>query len=139
MNSATIPPAVTEFYRDALRARPGGDPAAVLERLLADDFRSRNSQEVKDKATLQRQFAGLWKMMPDLKFEPQEMLAAGDRVIVRSVASGSPSGPFMGVETDGSRSFRIDTIDIHRVVDGRIAEVFHVEDWMSALRQLSGR
>jgi predicted ester cyclase len=138
MNSGTIPPAVTEFYRDALNARSDGDPVDVLERVLAEDFRSRNSQETKDKATLKRQFAGLWKMMPDLKFEPQEMLAVGDRVIVRSVASGSPSGPFMGVETDGSRSFRIDTIDIHLVVDGRIAEVFHVEDWMTAIRQVRG-
>ena len=35
-----------------------------------------------------------------------------------------------------TRSFRIDTVDIHEVVDGRVARVHHVEDWASALRQV---
>ena len=44
----------------------------------------------------------------------------------------------MGLEVDGSRSFRIDTIDIHALAGGRIQRVHHLEDWATAMRQLRG-
>ncbi len=43
----------------------------------------------------------------------------------------------MGVDTDGSKSFEIMAIDIHTVVDGRIVELHHLEDWPTAIAQLS--
>lgn len=67
------------------------------------------------------------------------MLTCGNKVVVRSLASGSPRGPFMGLSTDGSASLRIDTIDIHEVRDDQILRVHHVEDWASALKQLARR
>lgn len=69
-----------------------------------------------------------WKLVPDLRWHIEEMLVVGNRVVVRSTASGTPKGDFMGVPTDGTRSFRILTIDIHTVVEGRVVEVHHVED-----------
>ena len=42
----------------------------------------------------------------------------------------------MGVDTNGSKSFEIMTIDIHKVVDGQIVEVHHLEDWVTAMKQL---
>ena len=63
---------------------------------------------------------------------------SGDKVTVRSVATGTPKGNFFGVEADGTRSFRIDTIDIHEVADGVVVRVHHVEDWASAVKQVRG-
>ena len=66
------------------------------------------------------------------------MLLSGDRIIVRSEASGTPAGEFFGVPHSG-RSFKIMTIDIHTVKDGKLVVAHHVEDWASALRQLAGK
>ncbi len=133
---STLRPLVTPFYEGALTVNRATDPRTVLERLLTPDFRSVNGQETKDRETLVRQLEMFWKLIPDLRWEIRDTLAEGDRLVVRSVATGSPNGPFMGLKTDGSKSFRIDAIDIHRVAGGRIAEIYHVEDWATAMRQL---
>ena len=78
-------------------------------------------------------------MIPDLKWDVQEMLVAGNRVIVRSVASGTPNSPegyFFGVPTSGAKKFEIMTIDIHEIQDGKIVRAFHVEDWATAIQQV---
>jgi len=66
------------------------------------------------------------------------VIEAGDKVIVRGRATGTPKGPMFGVDGQG-RAFDILTIDIHTVKDGRIVLSHHVEDWAGALRQLSGK
>lgn len=136
MDRTAHPSIVAEFYGKALTVNPWTTPTAVLERLLADDFVSVNGQETKPKATLIRQVEGFWKLIPDLTWAIQDVLVDGDRFVVRSIASGSPKGPFMGMSLDGSRTFRIDTIDIHEVREGRLARAYHIEDWMTAIRQL---
>lgn len=127
---------IAPFYEGALTVNRQTRPRAVLERVLAAGFRSVNGQEVKDRETLIQQLEHFWKLVPDMRWEIQEVLTEGNRFVVRSVASGSPQGAFMGLETDGGKSFRIDTIDIHTAVDGRVAEVYHLEDWATAMRQL---
>lgn len=112
----------------------------MLERILAPDFRSINSQETKDKATLIKQVGFFWQLIPDLVWAPQDLIFDADskKVVVRAVASGTPKGNFMGLECDGSRSFKIDTTDIHQLENGQIAQVHHLEDWATAMRQLKG-
>jgi C-1 hydroxylase len=56
-------------------------------------------------------------------------------VWTRISATGTHMGPFMGVPATG-RSFRIDVIDIVRVVDGRIVEHWGVADRLSIAQQL---
>jgi len=129
---------ILPFYTQALTVNTTTSSSAVLASLLADDFQSINSQEIKSKAVLTKQLEFFWKLIPDLKWEPQDVLVSGNQVVVRSIATGSPCGPFMGLTLDGSRAFRIDTIDIHEVVDGKIARVHHLEDWATAIKQLSG-
>jgi predicted ester cyclase len=36
------------------------------------------------------------------------------------------------------KSFKIMSIDIHTIEDGKIKRSYHVEDWAGAMRQLSG-
>lgn len=43
---------------------------------------------------------------------------------------------FMGMELDGSRSFKIDTTDIHDIESGQIVRVHHLEDWATGIKQL---
>lgn len=123
---------------DAL-TRPGEkDVAGMLTAALADGWESLGSAgDRSDRAHFIAKDSGFGRAVPDLVFTPQEVLVAGDRIIVRSEATGTPAGDFMGVP-HGGKSFRIMTIDIHQVAGGRLVQVYHVEDWMTALRQLRG-
>ena len=130
---------VRRFYDLALTADREADSAQaaqVMDELLADDFESINVAETKGKAVLIKQVQGFWKLIPDLKWEPQEILCDGDKVIVRSIATGSPNGAFMGLSLDGTKSFRMMTIDIHTVENGRIRRSHHLEEWTTVMKQL---
>ena len=60
-----------------------------------------------------------------------------DAIVVRSEASATPSGDFMGVADTGQR-FAIMAVGIPTVADGKLVRAHHVEDWASAIRQLKG-
>jgi predicted ester cyclase len=93
---------------------------------------------IKDRAAFIAQVQGFGKLLPDLAFEIQEVITTEDRIVVRSVASGTPTADFFGVP-HGGRSFRVMTIDLHTVSGGRLTTAHHVEDWATAMRQLAGR
>ncbi len=128
--------ALMAFYEKALTVNTETRPEAVLADILADNFVSKGSVESKNKEQLTGQLGFFWKLIPDLKWEPQEILNEGNKYIVRSLASGTPNGDFMGLPTDGTKSFKIMTIDIHTIIDGKVVEVHHLEDWGTAMKQL---
>lgn len=128
---------VTPFYHECLTVNTFSNPAEVLDRILADDLVSVGVPN-KSKQALMGQVQFFWKLIPDLKWDIQEIFVDGNKVIVRSIASGSPRGDFMGINgLDGSKSFHVTTIDIHTVENGRIKVVNHLEDWSIAKAQLS--
>lgn len=96
------------------------------------------SGKVKTRDAFIGQVGGFGKLIPDLNWAVEEMIQEGDRVVVRSRATGTPAGPLFGVDGEG-RSFDILTIDIHTIADGKIVRTYHVEDWAGALRQLGAR
>lgn len=127
----------TSFY-DLLN-RPGTkDLEKLVEPVLAADWRSYGSDsDFKGRDAFVGQLKGFGKVIPDLRWEIKDLLLAdGNRFVVRGEASGTPVAPLFGVAPSG-RSFRTMSIDIHTVRDGRIVATYHVEDWASALRQLS--
>jgi predicted ester cyclase len=136
MNSKELEAIVLRFYEKALTVNGETTSTAVLDEILAEGFQSINSQEVKTKAALMKQVELFWKLIGDLRWEPRDVVVSGNKVVVRSVATGSPKGHFMGVELDGTRSFKIDTIDIHEVENGQIVRVHHLEDWATGMKQL---
>jgi predicted ester cyclase len=81
---------------------------------------------------------GLHKLIPDMMWEIFDVTVSGDKVIVRGQGSGTPMGPFMGVPASG-KSFKIMSIDIHTLKDGKIAHTHHLEDWVTALGQLTAK
>lgn len=82
--------------------------------------------------------AFLGEVVPDLTWEPQEIIPIDDgRFVVRGRAQGTPIGPFFGVEPPTGRSFDIMSIDIVTLEDGKIVLIYHLEDWTSAIAQLT--
>ena len=124
------------FYTRCLTVNTVTNVGETLDIILAGNFISNGSVESKNKEQLTGQIESFWKLIPDLKWEPQEIINEGSRFVVRSIASGTPNGDFMGLPTNGSKSFKIMTIDIHTFVNERIVSVRHLEDWPTALKQL---
>ena len=117
-----------------------GDAAKVFAQTTTADFQScgANGSDCQGREPLAGQLGGIKKGLPDMKWEVLEVIAAGDRIVVRGQGSGTPAGPFFGVPHTG-RSFKVMSIDIHTLRDGKIAYTHHLEDWAGAIRQLTGQ
>jgi hypothetical protein len=82
--------------------------------------------------------AFLGQVVPDLTWVPQEIIQTDDnRFVVRGRATGTPVGPFFGVDPATGQSFEIMSIDIVTVEGGLITHIYHLEDWTGAVAQLT--
>ena len=73
---------------------------------------------------------------PDLRFDPDDILASGDKVVGRVTASGTHKGEFMGMPATG-KHFSVQLIDIIRFGDDGLAhEHWGVVDVMAMMQQL---
>ncbi|OYU48502.1 MAG: polyketide cyclase [Rhizobiales bacterium PAR1] len=131
---------VEAFYTRLINPAGAQDKMAEAERILAPNFGSIGdySGYVKTREELAKQLGGFAQLMPDLNWQIEDIIEAGNRFIVRSRVTGTPKGPLFGVDGQG-KSFTVMSIDVHEVDGGQIVKVFHVEDWAAALRQLSGK
>ena len=128
--------AVEAFYNDLLSNPNGPNLEERVSKVVVDNWVSVPTPlGGPDAAGLVKSLQVYGGIVPDLNWETQEILQVGNRYIVRSIATGTPEKTFFGVEPNG-KSFKIMTIDIHTVENGKIVQSYHVEDWAGALRQL---
>ncbi len=118
----------------------GGDPVATFAQTTAADWAncSGNGVRCQTRDELSQQLLGLHKLVPDLNWQILDILPSRDKVVVRGQGAGTPAGDFFGVPHTG-RSFKIMSIDIHTLKNGKIVHTHHLEDWAEAIGQLSGR
>lgn len=73
---------------------------------------------------------------PDLRFATEEVLTAGDKVVVRACVTGTHQGEFMGIPPTG-KSIDMPVIDIIRFGDDGFAhEHWGIFDQMRLMQQL---
>jgi steroid delta-isomerase-like uncharacterized protein len=73
---------------------------------------------------------------PDLRFDPEDILRSGDKVVARVRVTGTNKGDFMGMPATG-KSVNVQLIDIARFGDdGLLVEHWGVMDVMSMMQQL---
>lgn len=72
---------------------------------------------------------------PDFKATIEDMLADGDKVVIRMTWEGTQEGEFMGIPPSGKR-MSIGVIDIIRVADGQLVEHWGQMDSMGLMQQL---
>ena len=73
---------------------------------------------------------------PDLRFEPQDYIASGDKVVTRVRATGTNTGDFMGMPATG-KTMDIELVDIVRFGDDGLGhEHWGVADVMTMMQQL---
>lgn len=130
---------VRSFYNDLLTT-PGDVTADAVRSVVAEDWKSTptplGGPGAEGFLTTLQTFGGL---IPDLKWEVQDIWQDGDTYIVRGIATGTPQGPFLGVDPATGKSFEIMSIDVHRVEDGRLKESYHIEEWLTAIGQLTAQ
>ncbi len=80
---------------------------------------------------------GLFELVPDIQVKILDLIIDGETIAVRSELSGTPKADFL-VPYSGKK-FSIMTIDINKTKDGKIMELYHAEDWGTAIKQLSGQ
>lgn len=72
---------------------------------------------------------------PDWNCAIEEMLAVGDKVVVRYRCSGTHTGEWNGIPATGNRFEFTDTI-IHRIADGKVVEDWSEYDSLGWMQQL---
>ncbi|MBD2102829.1 ester cyclase [Leptolyngbya sp. FACHB-261] len=77
----------------------------------------------------------LLEAFPDVRFNVESTISEGDIVAVRAVITGTQQGFWFGAPASG-KPIQIFAHDFHRLEDDRIAESWHVEDWLLGMRQI---
>lgn len=72
---------------------------------------------------------------PDWRTTIEDLIAEGDKVALRGVASGSHRGTFMGVPPTGKR-VTVSGIHIMRIEGGKIVEHWAEADYLGMMQQL---
>ncbi|ETX00438.1 MAG: hypothetical protein ETSY1_11210 [Candidatus Entotheonella factor] len=111
---------VEAFYTQLLSEPTATDLSERASKILVQDWVSiPTSRGGTGREGFVKTLQGFGAVIPNLKWEPQEILQSGNRYIVRGIATGTPEKPLFGVEPKGN-SFKIMSIDIHTVENGRI-------------------
>lgn len=106
--------------------------------LLADDFVEHEERPglAPTKDGVLRFFEMYRAAFPDLRMNPEDILASGDRAVARVRVTGTHQGEFMGMPATG-KSIDVQLIDIIRFGDDGLAhEHWGVVDTMAMMQQL---
>lgn len=124
---------VRRYYDEVLNAGNLDviDELAVSDYVEHDPFPGQGN----GRSDLKLRTGGLLEAFSPCTFSIEDIVAEGDRVVVRWRSSGTHSGAFMGMPPT-HRSYTIAGIDIFRLTESRMAEHWHVVDQLSQLQQL---
>ena len=108
------------------------------DEFLAPDFVEREELPPgipRDREGVKQLTIMLHSAFPDFKATVDDIVAEGDKVVIRQTWSGSHRGEFMGIPPTG-RSVSFGVIDIIRIAEGRCVEHWGQMDSMSLMQQL---
>lgn len=115
----------------------GGD-LDVADEVFSDDYNvhAPGLNELPKGPAAFKQAIGIWRTaFPDIHMEVQELVCEGDIVANRFLTQGTNDGPLFGMPPTNKR-IRVNGMEMHRVVDGRVVESWICDDIPSILMQL---
>lgn len=109
----------------------------MVDELIATDYVNHSSPPgAAQGSDAIRQYLTLLKgAFKDRKVENTMLLCAGDYVIVRSVVTGTSTGPYFGQPATG-KSYSVTGTDIYLIKDGKFRARWGNEDAMGMMTQL---
>jgi predicted ester cyclase len=115
---------------------------AAVRRLVAEVFNGGDLEVIDElyahqlAGAARRWIAPFRASFPDVRMELVELIAEGDTVVGRFTCSATHLGEWLGQAPTGRRFERVDEVWILRFRDGRIVQVWSLEDTLDRLRQL---
>jgi steroid delta-isomerase-like uncharacterized protein len=111
---------------------------SVADKFLAPDFVEREELPPgipRDREGVKQLTAMFRSAFPDFKATIDDIIAEGDKVVIRQTWSGTHKGEFMGIPPTGKR-VSIGVIDIIRMAGGKGVEHWGQMDNMRMMQQL---
>lgn len=109
---------------------------AVIDELYAIDFIMHDPSQGDGDLEYFKQYArGVLTGIPDLHIATDDLIAEGDQVVKRWTARGTHKGDFMGIPATGNQ-IEVAGIEIYRIADGKIVEIWGVMDSLGLMQQL---
>jgi predicted ester cyclase len=121
--SATENKAFIRRYLDAINGKP--KPPAVVDQFISDED-----------AVLKQHIAGYEAAFPHYALVPDDIVAEGDKVVVRFTFSATYAGGFMDIPAAGQQ-VTMPGIIIYRIANGQIAEHWMQVDSAALMQQLA--
>jgi steroid delta-isomerase-like uncharacterized protein len=133
MMSADTKQLIQRFYDEAINGRK----LDIIDELVTTDFVEH--EEIPGGATgrdgVKQFFAMLAVAFPDFRFNVEDVIAEGDKGVVRSTLTGTHRGDFLGIPATG-KAVSVGVIDIMRLTDGKVVEHWGVSDMAGLMEQL---
>ena len=111
---------------------------SLADKLLAPDFVEREELPPgmpRDREGVKLLTTMLRSAFPDFKGTIDDIVAEGDKLVLRWTWSGTQKGEFMGVPPTG-KSVSFGVIDIFRIAEGKVVEHWGLMDSMTMMQQL---
>jgi steroid delta-isomerase-like uncharacterized protein len=83
----------------------------------------------------QQRWAGYYAAIPDLHTTIDDLVAEGDKLVVRYTVEGTQQGELLGIPATG-KHFRVSAICIYRLAEGKIVENWEQADLLGLMQQL---
>ena len=138
IHKAITPDDNKRLARRALEELYTGADLTALEELIHAEFvdhEPAHGDQPTGPASVQGTVERLHASFGELRFEIDDELAEGDKVVQRVTMSGRHSGPLMGREPSGKR-FAVRHIYIWRIGDGKLIEHWGCRDDLGLLHQI---
>jgi len=107
----------------------------LFEQYISKDLVHHDAPGITDYASVQGFITVFLNSFPDIKVKIEAEIAEGDLVVIREAVSGTQQAEFMGIPASG-KQFSMAGISIFRIADGKIAELWSVNDTFSMMQQL---
>ena len=89
-------------------------------------------------AEVRRFLPTFFETFPDIRYSVEDVIAEGDRVMIRLAANGTQRKEFFGIPPAGRKLDNLTEIFIFRIADGKIAEGWRMVDVAGLQKRLRG-
>jgi predicted ester cyclase len=108
----------------------------VIDELHGEDYvRHHDSDAGAGREHYKSHTANVLKVLPDHHCRTEQVIAEDDLVMLRLMCTGTHQGRYGDIEPTG-RPIEFQTVEILRIVDGKIVESWHSYDRLSLLNQM---
>ncbi len=110
---------------------------AIMDEVFAPDltFRFPGSPPMDRQASMDF-VKGAYSAFPDLVHTVEDLIAEGDRVVLRATDRGTHQGEFLGLPGTG-KQITVTAIAIFQIVDGKMTEIWEEADLAGLTQQIT--